>query len=158
MSEEARPFWQIKPLEELTSNEWESLCDGCGLCCLNKLEDEDSGEIYLTRVACNLLDKCSAQCKDYANRFKQVPDCTLITPELAKTATWLPSHCAYRLLAQNRPLPSWHPLISDNPAKVKKFGVSASNQIIHENELGEREYAEFIIDESELYAFKLSEQ
>ena len=150
MSESPQPFWQQKPLEQLSAKEWESLCDGCGVCCLNKLEDEDSGEIYLTNVACDLLDTCNARCSDYNDRFSLAPDCTLITPEVARTAAWLPSSCAYRLLAHNQPLPSWHPLISGNPDTVSQLGLSIRNKVIHENEVGDREYAEFIIDEAEL--------
>lgn len=144
------PFWEQTPLDHMTPSQWEQLCDGCGLCCLNKLEDEDTGEIYLTRVACNLLDKCSGQCRDYANRFIRVPDCTQITPEIAKTAPWLPTSCAYRRLAHGEKLLAWHPLISGHSDSAAKAGISIRNKIIHENEVGEREYADFIISEEAL--------
>ncbi len=147
-----KPFWENTSLHKMSSEQWESLCDGCGLCCLNKLEDEDTGEIYLTRVACNLLDSCSAQCSDYPNRFERVPDCVQITPEIAKTAPWLPSSCAYRLLAQGDSLPWWHPLVSGNAASVKAAGVSVAEKVIHEDDVGEREYADFIISEADLIA------
>ena len=153
-----KPFWEAKTLEQLSASEWEALCDGCGLCCLNKLEDEDSGEIYLTRVACNLLDKCTAQCSDYTNRFSQAPDCIQLTPEIARTAAWLPSSCAYRRLAQNQPLQAWHPLISGNPNSIVQSGISVRNKVIHETEVGEREYAEFIIDERELISAQQFDQ
>lgn len=143
-------FWRQTPLREMNAAQWEQLCDGCGLCCLNKLEDEDTGDIYLTRVACNLLDKCTARCSDYENRFSLAPDCIQITPELAETAAWLPSTCAYKRLAHGEPLLPWHPLISGREKSLYDANRSISGKIIHESELGEREHADFIITEEEL--------
>lgn len=153
-----RPFWEQTPLDNMTPTQWEQLCDGCGLCCLNKLEDEETGEIYLTRVACNLLDKCSSQCSDYTNRFTRVPDCTQITPEIAKTAPWLPSSCAYRRLAHGKKLLPWHPLISEQPDSVSKAGIAVGNKVIHEAELGENEYADFIVSEESLISVYLEKE
>jgi len=90
------PFWKTKTLEEMNTQEWESLCDGCGKCCLNKLEDYDTGEIYWTNIGCELLNCTSCRCKDYENRFKKVPDCIQLTPEIVRTLKWLPPTCAYR--------------------------------------------------------------
>ncbi|VAW86429.1 UPF0260 protein YcgN [hydrothermal vent metagenome] len=143
-------FWLQTPLREMNTTQWEQLCDGCGLCCLNKLEDEDTGDIYLTRVACNLLDKCSAQCSDYENRLSLAPDCIQITPELAETAEWLPNTCAYKQLAHGEPLLPWHPLISGREESPYEANRSISGKVIHESELGEREHEEFIITEEEL--------
>ncbi len=146
---EQKPFWEIISLDEMSTSQWEQLCDGCGLCCLNKLEDEETEEIYLTRVACNLLDKCTATCSNYADRFSLTDECIQITPEVAHTAPWLPSSCAYRLLAEGEPLAWWHPLISGDKQSIINAGISVSNKVIHENEMKDREYAEFIINEEE---------
>ena len=126
------PFWQRKTLAEMTPQEWESLCDGCGRCCLHRLEDEDTGEVYTTRVSCKLLDTHSCQCSDYTRRKQLVPDCIQLTPEDAASFTWLPATCAYRTLAEGRPLASWHPLISGDPDSVHKAGISVQDQVISE--------------------------
>src|SRR5262245_5363391 len=105
-------FWKTKTLETMTGAEWESLCDGCGKCCLSKLEDEDSGEIHWTTVGCKLLDPATCQCGDYANRKSLVPDCVQLTPETVRTINWLPTTCAYRLLAEGHELYWWHHLVS----------------------------------------------
>lgn len=124
MSEAPRPFWQEKLLEEMTSGEWESLCDGCGRCCLNKLEDEDTGEIYLTSLACSLLDLGSCRCSDYPNRQAKMPDCVSIDPAKARSLAWLPPTCAYRLVANGEDLPWWHPLVSGSQETVHEAGIS----------------------------------
>ncbi|MEJ0023585.1 MAG: YcgN family cysteine cluster protein [Alphaproteobacteria bacterium] len=118
------PFWKTKTLAEMTEGEWESLCDGCGKCCLIGLEDADTGEIYLTDVACDLLDSGACRCKDYANRKKHVPDCVKLTPELVPELTWLPKTCAYRLVAEKKDLRWWHPLVSGDPESVHEANVS----------------------------------
>lgn len=128
----ARAFWQEKTLQEMTTEEWESLCDGCGKCCLHKLEDEDTGELFFTRVACRLLDTESCRCTDYAHRQQQVPDCTVLRVEDIAEFHWLPETCAYRLLSENRPLPVWHPLLSGDPHSVYTAGVSASGRVFSE--------------------------
>lgn len=130
---EAEPFWRERPLEELTTAEWESLCDGCAKCCLIKLEDEDTGELAYTDVACRLLDLGRCTCTDYGRRTVRVPDCLQVTPELARTATWLPSTCAYRLLAEGKDLYWWHPLVSGDPESVHLAGMSARHRVVHES-------------------------
>jgi len=117
-------FWKQKRLSQMNHEEWESLCDGCGRCCLHKLEDEEDGRIYYTRAACSLLDIKSCRCKDYANREKLMPDCIQLSVDNAQYFDWLPETCAYRLLAEGEPLPEWHPLISGDPDSVIKAGIS----------------------------------
>lgn len=123
MSAEA-PFWKTKTLAEMSEAEWESLCDGCGKCCLIGLEDADTGEIYLTDVACDLLDGAACRCKDYANRRQFVPDCVKLTPELVPELSWLPKTCAYRLVHEGQDLRWWHPLVSGDPETVHAANVS----------------------------------
>ena len=129
-------FWKNYPLDQLTSPEWEALCDGCGLCCLVKLQDEDNGEVVYTKVACQLLDTQTAQCSDYANRKRQVPDCVRLTPRLAASLTWLPDTCAYRLRARGKPLPAWHHLLSADPEAVHAAGISVRGKVIGEQWAG----------------------
>ena len=129
------PFWR-KPLEALTQAEWESLCDGCGRCCLVKLEDEDTGDTYYTDVACRLLDAGTCRCSDYPARQSKVPDCVKLTPEAVRTIPWLPPTCAYRLRREGRDLPWWHPLVSGRPETVAEAGVSVAGRIaLHEDDL-----------------------
>ena len=117
-------FWKNKALAEMSEEEWESLCDGCGKCCLIGLEDEDTGEIYLTDVACKLLDGRTCRCKDYLNRKAFVPDCVKLTPENVPTLSWLPRTCAYRLVHEGRDLYPWHPLLTGDPESVHAANVS----------------------------------
>lgn len=128
-------FWEL-PIEALTRSEWEALCDGCGQCCLHKAEDEDTGAIYPTNVACRLLDLRTARCRDYANRKTHVPDCLRLTPKLAATIEWLPETCAYVLRADGEPLPAWHYLISGDPEAVHREGVSVRGKAISEDVAG----------------------
>jgi len=123
------PFWKQKSLEEMTAAEWESLCDGCGRCCLVKLEDEDSGEIAYTDVGCTLLDGEACRCGDYPRRSERVPDCVRLTPEAVRTLRWLPPTCAYRLVAEGRDLPAWHPLVTGDPDSVHAAGVSVRGRV-----------------------------
>ncbi len=118
------PFWKTKTLAEMSEAEWESLCDGCGKCCLVGLEDADTGEVYLTDVACKLLDGQSCRCKDYPNRKQFVPDCVKLTPENVPTLSWLPRTCAYRLVHEGRDLFPWHPLNTGDPESVHAANVS----------------------------------
>jgi uncharacterized cysteine cluster protein YcgN (CxxCxxCC family) len=118
------PFWRRKRLDQMTAEEWESLCDGCGLCCLLKLEDEDTGDVHLTRLACRLLDLGSCRCGDYANRFSRMPDCVDIDAETVGQLPWLPETCGYRLVAEGKDLYWWHPLVSGDPETVHQAGVS----------------------------------
>lgn len=123
------PFWKTKTLEEMSSAEWESLCDGCGKCCLSKLEDEDTGDIYFTSVACRLFNADTCRCNDYANRLAKVPDCIGLTPANVRTIAWLPGTCAYRLVAQGRDLYAWHPLVSGDPDSVHSAGISMRGRV-----------------------------
>lgn len=128
-------FWEL-PLARLTEPEWEALCDGCGRCCLHKLEDEDTGEIAETNVACQLLDLGTARCSDYRNRRRTVPDCMRLTLKIVEDVSWLPSSCAYRLRADGDPLPDWHPLISGDPHGAVRGGVSVVGRAIGELQAG----------------------
>jgi uncharacterized cysteine cluster protein YcgN (CxxCxxCC family) len=123
------PFWKRKPLDKMTNSEWESLCDGCGKCCLNKLEEEVTDRTYYTNVGCRLLDGETCRCRDYANRQEQVDDCVRLTPKSLKTITWLPPSCAYVLLAEGKDLYWWHPLVSGDPETVHAAGVSVRGRV-----------------------------
>ncbi|MCU0837137.1 MAG: YcgN family cysteine cluster protein [Rhodospirillales bacterium] len=127
---EVEPFWRAKPLEAMSAEEWERLCDGCGKCCLEKLEDWHSGELTFTNIACRLLDTRSCRCRRYAERFRFVPDCRQLTPEAVRRYRWLPSTCAYRLLAEGRELPWWHPLVSGDPQTVHIAGQSVRGRAV----------------------------
>lgn len=117
-------FWQTKPLTEMSKKEWESLCDGCGKCCLNKVEYEDTGEMVYTQVACRLFDPETCRCSDYAQRKKEVEDCLELTPQKLKTIDWLPRTCAYRLVAEGKDLPEWHHLRAKDKNAIHKAGKS----------------------------------
>jgi uncharacterized cysteine cluster protein YcgN (CxxCxxCC family) len=132
-------FWE-RPLESLSRAEWEALCDGCGKCCLHKVEDEDTGEVYPTNVACKLLDLGTARCKDYKHRRAFVPDCLRLTPRLAGTLEWLPATCAYRLRAQDEPLPDWHYLVSGDREAVHRAGASVVGKAVSEEVAGPLEH------------------
>lgn len=130
------PFWQTKSLTDMSKAEWESLCDGCGKCCLHKLQDADTDEIFPTNVACRLLDLGCCQCTDYPNRKVKVPDCVQLSPETAGSLPWLPPTCAYRLLAEDKPLPDWHPLVSGDPESVHTAGISVRGRAVSEKRAG----------------------
>jgi len=132
----AIPFWQAKPLADLDRDEWESLCDGCGRCCLHKLEDWDTGEIHYTNVACRMLDLGKCTCKDYPNRRRHIPDCVALSAAEVERLRWLPPTCAYRLLVEGQPLPWWHPLISGDPDSVHRAGVSVRGRAVSETRAG----------------------
>ncbi|MET0248528.1 MAG: YcgN family cysteine cluster protein [Sphingobium sp.] len=131
-------FWE-KPLDQLTPPEWEALCDGCGKCCLHKAEDEDSGRIYPTNVACRLLDRHSGQCTSYANRRRFVPDCVRLTRAKVERISWLPRSCAYRLRGEGLPLPAWHYLISGDREAVHRAGQSVRGWTVAEADAGDWE-------------------
>jgi uncharacterized cysteine cluster protein YcgN (CxxCxxCC family) len=126
----ADQFWKTRRLDQMTLSEWESLCDGCALCCLNKIEDEDSGEIFYTNTACELLDLSTCRCSDYANRAGKVPDCVQLTAATVNAFNWLPGSCAYRRLARGQDLPEWHPLLTGRPDSVHAAGVSMLGQLV----------------------------
>ena len=132
-------FWEL-PLEALNRAEWEALCDGCGRCCLHKLEDEESGEVIETNVACKLLDHGTARCTDYKHRKAFVPDCLRLTPKLVAQVRWLPETCAYKRRAEDRPLPSWHHLLTGSQDAMIRAGVSVIGRVIAEDDAGPLEH------------------
>ena len=145
----SKPFWKTKTLEEMSAPEWESLCDGCGKCCLSKLEDEDTGDIYFTSVGCRLFNAETCRCGDYANRLAKVPDCVGLTPINVRTISWLPGTCAYRLVAEGRDLYPWHPLLSGDPESVHRAGVSMRGRVTaSETDLAEpEEYLQHMLEQ-----------
>jgi len=143
---EPPPFWQVKTLEEMTRQEWESLCDGCARCCLVKLEDDDSGEIHFTDLGCKLLDAKTCRCRDYRRRRSRVADCVKLTPEAVRTLTWLPVTCAYRRLAEGRGLAWWHPLVSGSPDTVHQAGISVRGRVsASEDDLPAEDWVDHIV-------------
>jgi len=128
------PFWRVKRLEDMEPAEWESLCDGCGRCCLNKLEDFDTGAIAWTDVACRLLDTGSCRCSNYHGRQDEVPDCISLDAAAVRSLSWLPPSCAYRLVAEGRDLYWWHPLVSGDPETVHQARISVRNRTVSEND------------------------
>jgi uncharacterized cysteine cluster protein YcgN (CxxCxxCC family) len=132
-TDEPPPFWRRKRLSEMSGVEWESLCDGCGRCCLNKLEYVDTGEIEYTDVACRMLDLETCRCRDYSNRRGVVTDCLVLTPDMVADLTWLPSTCAYRLVGEGKDLAWWHPLVSGDPSTVHLAGISVRGRAISED-------------------------
>ena len=133
-------FWKRKGLAAMTRDEWESLCDGCGKCCIHKLEDEVTGELLPTNVACRLLDRRTARCTDYRNRKAHVPDCVRLTVTNLHRIDWLPSTCAYRLLDEGKDLPEWHPLVSGDPESVHRAGQSVRGWTVSEDDAGDLEH------------------
>ena len=130
---EQLPFWKEKTLDQMAKAEWEQLCDGCGRCCLNKLEDADTGRIHHTDVVCRLLDEESCRCVSYEDRKRFVPECQILTPQNLRRYSWLPSTCAYRLLAEGQDLHWWHPLVSGDPDTVRTAGISVHGRIVPES-------------------------
>jgi uncharacterized protein len=139
------PFWSAKTLEEMTRSEWESLCDGCGRCCLVKLEDDETGEVHLTKLACRMLDQSTCRCSDYPNRQTKMPDCVAIDPEKVRRLVWLPESCAYRRLAEGRDLAWWHPLVSGSADTVHEAGISVRGWVRSEASVSPASYHRYII-------------
>jgi uncharacterized cysteine cluster protein YcgN (CxxCxxCC family) len=139
------PFWETTPLAVMSETQWESLCDGCGKCCLIRLEDEDTGAIHLTDVHCRLFDGIACRCRDYVNRQAKVPDCVKLTPETVGSLSWLPRTCAYRLVAEGRPLFDWHPLVSGDASSVHDAGMSVIDATISEKAVRRRALARRIV-------------
>ncbi|MDO6681560.1 MULTISPECIES: YcgN family cysteine cluster protein [unclassified Oceanobacter] len=138
-------FWQHKRLDEMSKPEWESLCDGCARCCLHKLEDEDSGDVYYTDIHCRYMDTSDCRCSVYQQRQEKVPTCVWLTPEQASQFFWLPETCAYRLLAEGKPLFDWHPLISGDPASVHTAGISLAGKGVSDDQVPEEDWEDHII-------------
>lgn len=141
-----KPFWREKPLAAMNSQEWESLCDGCGRCCLNKLEDWDSGEIAWTNVGCQLLDGHACRCRDYENRQATVPDCVALDAAKVRELTWLPPTCAYRLVGEGRDLYWWHHLVSGDRETVHDAGISVRDRTVSEVGMELEDYEEYVTE------------
>ncbi|NEX47507.1 YcgN family cysteine cluster protein [Pseudotabrizicola algicola] len=142
-------FWETVPLTKMTPQEWEALCDGCGKCCLNKIEYEDTGEVEYTRIACRLLDGDTCRCKHYPTRKQYVPDCVQLSPKtLPKIAYWMPRTCAYRLLFEGKTLPEWHPLITGDPESTHTAGASVRGWTIPEYDVSEDDWEDYVIEET----------
>jgi len=139
-----------KPLVELNDEQWEALCDGCGLCCMHKFEDEDTGEVLFTNVACRLFDADTCRCRDYAQRSMQVPECMQVRQFKAEQFGWLPETCAYRLRYEGKPLFSWHPLLTGDAESVHQAGVSMQGRCIPEAEVEEDDLPLYIIEPSSI--------
>ncbi len=140
-----KPFWKTKKLEEMSQSEWESLCDGCGLCCLTRLEDEDSGAMALTNIACSYLDFETCGCTDYKNRKTNVPDCMSVTLKILPDLHWMPETCGYRLIHQGKDLYDWHPLVSGDIKTVHEAGISMSGNMISDKKVDEIDLEDHIV-------------
>lgn len=140
------PFWEEKSLEQLNDKEWEALCDGCGRCCLIKLEDEDTGEIFTSDVHCNLFDSATCACGDYKNRQAKVPDCIKLTPQNVTELKWIPTTCAYRRIAEGKGLAWWHPLVCGNTEEIEKVGVSVYGRTFAEQDIKPEQWVEHAAD------------
>lgn len=141
----ADEYWKRKSLAEMDTSEWEQLCDGCALCCMHKLEDEDTGEVFYTDVACRLLDVDSCRCTDYSRRVSIVRDCLVLSVDEPERFAWLPDSCAYKRLAKGRDLPAWHPLLTGDPDSVHAAGISVRGKAVSESELSAAEMQKFTV-------------
>lgn len=140
------PFWETKSLAEMSRAEWEALCDGCARCCLHKLEDEETGDLYFTSIACRELDLDCCRCQHYGERQQRVPECVILHPGQTEALAWMPASCAYRRLAEGKPLPQWHPLLSGRADSVHEAGVSVRSYAISEQSVTEESLEEYILD------------
>ena len=141
------PFWKTKTLDEMDGREWESICDGCGLCCLNKLEDWDTGDVVFTSVRCRLMDGHTCRCTDYENRQATVAECIQLTPAAVEEIVWLPPTCGYRLLREGRDLYWWHHLVSGDPETVHQAGISArGHETVCETEVDIEDFEDYVVD------------
>lgn len=139
-------FWENKALADMNHREWEALCDGCARCCQIKIEDEDTGELFYTNVVCKYLDSRGCRCTHYGERSRLVPDCIKVTPEVARDEAWLPETCAYRLLAEGKPLYDWHPLLTGNPDSVHDAGISVRDKVVSERYVHPDELIEHLVN------------
>ena len=139
-------FWETKNLIDMNKNEWESLCDKCGKCCVIKLEDFDTQEVHYTNVSCKLLCEKSASCKNYENRKSIVPDCIILSPNNLKDLKWMPETCAYKLLNEGKELPYWHPLLSGNDKEIVNSGNSVKNRVTNENKIKIKDLPDYIFN------------
>lgn len=146
MSETMKHFWQFKSFQEMTTLEWESLCDGCGRCCLFKLEDEDTGRVQYTSVACRHLNLDTCRCRCYEDRRRVLPDCIVLTPEMVGEFHWLPLTCAYRCIAEGRELPAWHPLISGTKGTVHRANISVRDKAVSETYVDMEHLEAYVLD------------
>jgi len=143
---ENKKFWQHKSLSEMSASQWEALCDGCGRCCLHKLEDADTGEIFYTSIACHLLDIHRCHCTAYSNRAKAASDCLVLILQNTEIFSWLPKTCAYRRLFEGRALPPWHPLVSGDPESVHAAGISLRHRAVSDLHVNAQDFENYIID------------
>lgn len=146
MNQQSKPFWETKTLSEMTTDEWESLCDGCGRCCLNKLEDMETGQLHYTNVACRLFDDSRCRCQDYPNRKQQVPECLVLSHGSVHSSTALPPSCAYRRLAEGKSLLKWHPLVCGNHDTIHRVGISVRGKTISEQFIHVEQFEDHIVD------------
>ncbi len=142
-----KDFWKTKKLNEMSLEEWEALCDGCGICCLYKVEDEDTGQIDLTNVACRFLDLEGIHCQLYDARLQAMPTCIQLTPSKVRKLGWLPETCAYKLILEGNPLPDWHPLVSGDPNSVHQAGISVKGKVITESSANLDHIEDYVIDD-----------
>jgi uncharacterized cysteine cluster protein YcgN (CxxCxxCC family) len=146
MATDDRPFWEVTPLAAMRLDQWEALCDGCGLCCLHKVEFEETGEVHYTDVACAHLDLHQCRCTGYRRRTELAADCVVLMPDTVTAIPWLPVTCAYRRLAEGRGLPPWHPLITGDPESVHTAGISVRGRVVAEDGVVEEELVDHIVD------------
>jgi len=140
-------FWEITPLEELNEKQWEQICDGCAQCCAHKLQDEDTDEVFLTNVAYQYLDTKKCQCTVYGNRHVHVPDCIKITPQNAGSLLWIPDTCGYRLLANGKPLPDWHPLMTGNRKSTEQAGMTVTDKVISDADVDMDDLEDYLVED-----------
>jgi uncharacterized cysteine cluster protein YcgN (CxxCxxCC family) len=140
-------FWEGRKLTDLSAEEWEALCDGCGICCLYKIEDEETGDVELTNVACRFLDLTTVQCQLYNDRQCAMPSCIKLTPSKVASLDWLPETCAYRLVLHGQPLPDWHPLESGDPLSIHRAGISVMGKVQSESQANLDRLDDYIIDD-----------
>ncbi len=139
-------YWRHTPLDQMSTDEWERLCDGCGKCCVIKLEDYDDGTIYYTDIGCTLLDGSTCSCTNYPKRKSIVPDCVILSPSNLDALPWMPQTCAYRLLHEGKDLPNWHPLVTGDPSTTHTSGHSVMGKIFTEGDIAEDDYPDHIKD------------